>query len=177
MRSKFSIAGHPLHPTLVALPIGLFVWALVADIVYVARDHDQAWYDISFWSSIAAIATALLASLPGFGDYVTMARKSDANMIATTHMVLNLTVVLVYGIAVVLMLDNGATDGGRLGAVIAMHAVGTGLLALSGWLGGEMVYRHHLGIVSDTPELERDEEARHEFQPGSTRRTPADDRR
>ena len=36
MRSRFSIGGHPLHPILVSLPIGLFVWALVADVIYLA---------------------------------------------------------------------------------------------------------------------------------------------
>jgi len=54
MRSKLAIAGHPIHPMLVSVPIGLFTWAFVSDIVYVARDHDRMWYDIAFWSGIAA---------------------------------------------------------------------------------------------------------------------------
>ncbi len=163
MRSKFSIAGHPLHPSLVALPIGLFIWALVCDIVYASRDHEHYWYIISMWSGIAAIVTALLAALPGFGDYLTMARKTNEAAIATAHMTLNLTVVALYIVAMILMLNDNATSGGALGAVIALHAVGTGLLALSGYLGGEMVYRGHLAIVPDTMELEREEHAQHEL--------------
>jgi uncharacterized membrane protein len=163
MRSKFSIAGHPLHPVLVVVPIGLFIWALVADIVYIARDRDSVWYDIALWTGIAAIVAALLAALPGFGDYFTMAMHSDARGIATTHMVLNLAVVVLFVIAVVLMWDDGALDGGRLTAVVIMHAVGVGLLALSGWLGGEMVYKHHLAVVPDDAEQERAEHARHEI--------------
>ncbi|MCL6646243.1 MAG: hypothetical protein K6U88_15010 [Dehalococcoidia bacterium] len=83
MRSQFAIAGHPIHPTLVAVPIGLFVWTLVSDIVFLARGRDQMWYDIAFWTGIAAIVTALVAALPGFGDYVTMAIDTDARGIAT----------------------------------------------------------------------------------------------
>jgi uncharacterized membrane protein len=162
MRSKFSIAGHPLHPTLVALPVGLFVWALVADIVYIARDRDAVWYDIAFWTGIAAIVTALVAALPGLGDYVTMARHSDARGMATTHMLLNLATVALFVVAAVLMWDDGAVSGGRLTAVVVMHAAGVGLLALSGWLGGEMVYKHHLAVVPDDAEQERAEHARHE---------------
>ena len=64
MRSKFAIMGHPLHPMLVTLPIGLFLWAFVADIVYIARDHEHMWYSIAFWSGIAAWVTALVAALP-----------------------------------------------------------------------------------------------------------------
>src|SRR5689334_8285138 len=100
MRSKFSIAGHPLHPLLVALPIGLFVWALVSNIVYATDKIGRAeWFDIAFWSGIAAIITALVAALPGFGDYLTMAVKSDARGIATTHMALNLTTVALFFVA------------------------------------------------------------------------------
>ncbi len=166
MRSKFSIGGHPLHPSLVALPIGLFVWALVADIVYASRDHEHYWYTISMWSGIAAIVTALLAALPGFGDYMTMARHTKDASMAVAHMTLNLTVVALYFIAMLLMLNDNATSGGTLGAVIALHAVGTGLLALSGYLGGEMVYRGHLAIVPDDDALEREEHIRHDIPAG-----------
>lgn len=177
MRSKFSILGHPIHPILVTIPIGLFILALVADIVYVARDHDRMWYDIAFWSGLFAWTSALIAALPGFGDYLTMARKSDANAIAMAHMTLNVTIVILYIVATALAMDSGATSGGVLGAVIALHAVGTGLLLLSGWLGGEMVYRHHLAVIPDTAELEAGERERHETAPGAKPFRPASDRR
>jgi uncharacterized membrane protein len=161
MPSKFSIAGHPLHPTLVGVPIGLFVWTLIADLVYVIGDRDVTWYDIAFWTGIAAVLTALFAALPGFGDYFTMAVNTDARGMATAHMLLNLTIVLMYGAAALLMLDDGARDGGRLTAVVSLHAAGTGLLALSGWLGGEMVFRHHLATVPDTAAAGETEQAVH----------------
>jgi uncharacterized membrane protein len=161
MKSKFAIAGHPIHPALVALPIGLFVWALVSDIVYLGSDRDQMWYNISFWTGIAAIVTALVAALPGFGDYVTMASKSDARTMALTHMILNLGVVALFFIAMLLMLDNGATSGTRLGLVVILHAIGVGALALSGWLGGEMVFRHHLAVIADDAGLETAEKEHH----------------
>jgi uncharacterized membrane protein len=140
MRSRFSIAGHPLHPVLVALPIGLFAWTLVSDIVYLAQDKDKFWYDMAFWTGIAAIVTALLAALPGFGDYLTIAARSDARVMATAHMLLNLCVVGLYVVAMVLMRDAGALDGGRLTAVVALHAAGIGILLLSGWLGARWCF-------------------------------------
>ena len=48
MKSKISIAGHPLHPLLIALLIGLFVWTFVSGIIYLAASHNPLWYDISF---------------------------------------------------------------------------------------------------------------------------------
>lgn len=161
MRSKFAIAGHPIHPMLVSIPIGLFAWAFVSDLGYLAQDKDHMWYSIAFWTGIAAIVTALVAALPGFGDYITMARRTDARAVATAHMTLNLVVVALYFVAMLLMLDDGALDGGRLSAVVILHAVGVGLLLLSGWLGGEMVFRHHLAVVPDSGELEIEEDRQH----------------
>lgn len=160
MRSKYSIAGHPLHPMLVVVPIGLFVWALVSDVVYLAND-DRTWYDIAYWTSIAAIVSAIPAALVGLGDYFSMARESDSNEIAVAHMTLNLITVAAFAVAAFLMWDDGALEGGRLGAVVALHAVGVGLLMVSGWLGGEMVYRRHLAVIPEDAQVARAEEERH----------------
>jgi uncharacterized membrane protein len=170
MRSRFAIFGHPIHPMLVSIPIGLFVWAFVCDIVYIARDHETMWYDIAFWSGIAAWVTALVAALPGFGDYFTMARHSSAAAMATAHMTLNLVIVALYVVATVLMLDRNAVSGGQLGAVFILHLVGSALLLLSGWLGGEMVFRHHLAMVPDDDALEREERVRHDVPASGTAR-------
>ena len=80
---------------------------------------------------------------------------------ALTHMVLNVTVVALFFIAMLLMRDDGALTGGNLTLVVALHAAGAGILLLSGWLGGEMVFRHHLGMVADDPNLEVAEQAHH----------------
>lgn len=161
MHSKFSIAGHPIHPALVALPIGLLLWSLLSNIIFAISDHNTMWYDIAYWSGLAGIVTALTAALPGFGDYFTMAIKTDAALMATAHMVLNLSVVALYIVAAILMSQHNATTGSMLAVVIVLQAIGAGLLGLSGVLGGEMVFRHHLGLVPDDAELERAEETRH----------------
>lgn len=161
MRSKMALGGHPLHPMLVPIPIGLFVWTFVADIVYLATDKDHMWYDIAFWTGIAAWISALVAALPGIGDLLAVALKTDSRQMAVIHMVLNVTIVGLYFVAMLLMLDDGAVNGTNLTLVVILHAVGSGLLLISGWLGGEMSYRYHLGMVPDNAELERAENAQH----------------
>lgn len=161
MESKFAIGGHPIHPMLVPLPIGLFTWAFVAGLIYLFTDSDRTWYEISYWSSIAGIATALLAAIPGMVDGFTIGRESEARDHAMLHMTLNLVVVGLFLGAVLLMRDNGAVEGGELGFALIMQGVAVGLLALSGWLGGEMVYRQHLGMIPDDAEVAADQAARH----------------
>jgi uncharacterized membrane protein len=147
MQSKFSIRGHPFHPILVTIPIGLFTWAFAADVIYLLTDKNKMWYDISLYSGGFGVIAALAAALPGFGDYFTMAIKSRIAAMATAHMLLNLALVGVFGGAFLLQMDNGALTGGNLTLLIALHAVGMALLGASGVLGGEMVYRHHLAVV------------------------------
>lgn len=158
MRSKFSIYGHPLHPLLVALPIGLFVWTFAADIIYIASDKDHKWYDISLWSGAAAVVTALVAALPGFGDYFTIGIRSQARVMGAAHMLLNLTIVGLFAVALLMMIDNNAVDGTNLAIVVILHALGIGLLTISGILGGEMTFRHHLAVIPHADEVEREEQ-------------------
>jgi uncharacterized membrane protein len=147
--SKLSIAGHPLHPALVALPIGLLIWSFVALLIYVGSDENQTWYDIAYYSAIAGVITALVAALPGFVDGYTLARGTVAQPYAIAHALLNLATVAVFAVAALLMYDDGALDGGSLATVVVLMAAGIVMLSISGWLGGEMVFRYRLGVVDD----------------------------
>lgn len=147
MRSRMAIGDHPIHPMLVPLAIGLFAWTLAADIIYVATGQDHMWYDIAFWSGIGGIVCALVAALPGLGDYITVAINSEARGHATAHMFLNLMAVALFIVAMLIMRDDGALDGSALVSVIVLHAIANAGLAVSGWLGGEMVYRYRLGVL------------------------------
>lgn len=148
MKSQFSIRGHPLHPALVGLPIGLFVWTLVSDVIYLITDNIM-WYDIAFYTGIAAIVTALAAALPGFGDFFTMPMSSRTRIIATAHMVGNLTLVTLFVIAAIIAFDHGALAGTERTIVVLLHVIGVGILGLTGFLGGQMVYFHRLAVVAE----------------------------
>ncbi len=172
MRSRFAVLGHPMHPMLVGLPIGLVAWTLVADVVYLLRDHDQMWYNIAFWTGFAAWTSAFVAALPGIGDFFTMARKTQSAGMAAAHGALNTAILAAYVIAWVAMLDNNATSGGSLTIVVALHSLGTGMLLLSGWLGGELVFRHHLAMIPENAQVEEAEHARHEMRGPISERKP-----
>jgi uncharacterized membrane protein len=155
MKSKFAIKGHPLHPMLIALPIGLFTWTLVADIVFLIIG-DMVWYEIARWSGLAAIVSALVAALPGIGDFLALPFEGKSRWIAAIHMLLNLAVIGVFAVAAFfmfsefLMVGNDVAVGFPLYLTVALHAAGVGMLMVSGWLGGELVYRHHIGVVPAT---------------------------
>ena len=155
MRSVASIKGHPVHPMLVVVPIGMFVWALVGDIVFLTTGN-LFWYDLSLWTGIAAVATALPAAIPGFVDYFSLPLGGRVEAKATIHMALNLSIVALYTVAAWLMWDRGATTGAALASIVALHGVGAAMLLVSGWLGGELAYRHRIGVLSEVDEYAED---------------------
>ena len=161
MQSKIAIAGHPLHPMLVPLPIGMFVASVVADIAYLLTDRDHMWYDIAFWTLIFGIVSGLVAALAGFGDFWLVARYTDARELTTAHMLMNVAALVLFFVSLILRLNDGALQGGRFGAAFALSLVAITVLSISGWLGGEMSYRKHLGMVPDSRDDEFRERERH----------------
>ena len=138
MASKASIKGHPIHPVLVAFPIGLWVFSLVSDIIFLAGGS-ATWGDVAFYTMGGGIVGALLAAIPGFVDLFSWS-KSAVRTVGQWHMALNLTAVVIF--AVNFMLRLSGIYGYTLPFVLSMAGVLT--IAISGWLGGEMVYRYRV---------------------------------
>jgi uncharacterized membrane protein len=148
LRATLTIAGHPLHPLVVPIPIALFVAALVTDVVYVA-DGSHGWAVASRWLLGGGLAGALLAALGGFIDFAGNA-EIRALRDAWLHLFANLSLVLVEGVNLILRLPDPAVAG-SFGIVLS--AVAVLVLLFSGWKGGEMVFRHGVGqIRPDRPQ-------------------------
>ena len=67
MSSPASIKKHPLHPMLVGLPIGLWVFALVCDVMH-AVTGNTAWQIVATYCIGGGIVGAILAAIPGLID-------------------------------------------------------------------------------------------------------------
>lgn len=147
MASRASIAGHPIHPMLVVFPIGLFIFSFVSDLIYLGS-RDPVWIDVAYYTMTGGIIGALAAAVPGLIDVFSI---TDARVrrIGLTHMTINLSVVVLY--ALNLWLRTGPRD---LTLPMWLSGVSVALLAVSGWLGGEMVYVHGVGI-GPSPQSER----------------------
>ena len=83
MRTPASIAKHPIHPMLVTVPIGLWIFSFVCDLTFVLGSGASLWYTLSFWTIIGGIAGAVLAAVPGTIDMLSL--KGATKKIALTH--------------------------------------------------------------------------------------------
>jgi len=140
MSTPASVKGHPIHAMLVPLPIGLWIFALVADVMTHAGGA-PGWRTAAFYAIGVGVVGALLAALPGLVDLVSL-RPGPARRTGIWHMVINLVAVAVFALNF-LMRWRTADHSGRL----LLTALGVVLIAISGWLGGEMVYVGGVGVA------------------------------
>jgi uncharacterized membrane protein len=131
---------------LVTLPIGLWVASIVCDIVF-ATTHTVFWYDMAYWSMAFGLVGGAIAAVPGLIDYVTTVRHSErARKTGRNHLILNLVVMAAYVVNLVLRGDYAAAGGASFAGVTALSVVSLGVLSLSGFLGGRLVYEHGVGL-------------------------------
>ena len=126
---------------LVPFPIAGFVGALVCDLIGAS---DPFWFRASEYLVAAGVAMALLAALMGLTDFLGDPRIR-ALAIAWAHFLGNLAVVLIEAFNWYRRYDSGMADA--TGTTLSVIAVL--LMAVTGWLGWEMVYRRHVAIADD----------------------------
>ena len=143
MRTPASIARHPIHPMLVPLPIGLWIFSLVCDLFVLGGSTNPAWTTVAFYCMGGGIVGALLAAVPGLIDLLSLPEGPRGT--AIKHMAINLTVVVLYLVNFWMRMEPPHTPG----KLVWLSLISVGLLAISGWLGGKMVFEH--GIAVDTP--------------------------
>lgn len=145
-KSTAKIADHPIHPMLVPFPIVCFVLAFVVDVL-ISRG-DTGLFAVSKWLLGIGLLFAALAAVAGVVDFLgddRVRRLGDA----LKHLIANVTAVVLELVNLVLRLNDPefvTSTGVYISAIVVL------LLLYSGWKGGNLVYRHGVG-VHDTSNL------------------------
>jgi uncharacterized membrane protein len=134
MPSPASVKSHPVHPMLVGFPIGLWVFALICDVVH-AMGGGASWPTVATFCVAGGIVGALLAAVPGLIDYFSI-DEADMRRIANLHLAVNLGAVVIFAMNLWLRFRLPAESN----VPLALSVVGVLAIAFGGWLGGEMVY-------------------------------------
>jgi uncharacterized membrane protein len=142
METRASIAKHPIHPMLITVPIGLWVFSLAGDLIALGATN-PIWYVVAWYAMAGGVIGALVAALPGLVDLFTF-RNPPLIKIGVTHMVANLVVVGLYCWNLYIR-RGGVTDGGPL----ILSVLSIILLFFSGWLGASLVHVYGVGVVRD----------------------------
>lgn len=144
--SSVAIAGHPLHPALVMFPLAFLVAVAGTDLGYWLT-RDPFWARVSVWLIGAGFLSGILAGITGFLDFYKIKRVRDRSA-GWLHMAGNV-------LALVLSLANWVL---RLGDPVApilpwgltISLLVAALLAITGWFGGELTFRHKIGVIGQS---------------------------
>ena len=154
MKTPASIHGHPIHPMLVTVPIGLWLFSFICDLVYLGGGS-LSWRTVAFYSMAGGLVGALAAAVPGLIDLLSLPHGA-ARRTAYIHMTLNLTVVALFAVNWFLRLQSDQYPAW----LVWFSALALVLLVISGWLGGRMVYELGVGVSEVAPNAPQDGERR-----------------
>lgn len=140
-RSTAQIGGHPIHPMLVPFPIVCFIGALVTDIVFL-NNGDAGWATASRYLLAIGLVMAALAAFAGLTDFMGDDRIRRSST-ALQHMIANVSAVVLELVNFFLRL-NSDDQIAKVG--IYLSAATVLILVFSGWKGGDLVFRHGVGV-------------------------------
>lgn len=143
--SSANLMGHPLHPILITLPIGLFVATFLFDLVF-WRTGNEAFATGALWLLGAGLVGAALAAVAGLTDFLGDGRIREISD-AWQHAIGNVILVVLQLFSFYWRYRNGASGVVPAGLLLSLIAII--LMAFTGWKGGELVFRHRVAVYDD----------------------------
>ena len=125
--------GHPVHPAVVAVPIGAWLSANVLDLLGGDEAATSAVQAIGLIGAVPAAAT-------GASDWLSTA--GPERRVGLVHAVSNYSAIALHASSLV------ARRRGKPAAATALGLAGSALAGAGGWLGGHLAYA--LGVGVDT---------------------------
>lgn len=147
MYSKARIAGHPVHPMLVALPIGLYVTAVASMLGFVGT-QDPFYYRAAMYAAFAGVGMALVAAIPGAIDLFALPKGTRVRRTGIKHASMALLATGLFSISAALLYRGWHPDAVALDVTLPL-AIGIGgvlVLVVVGGLGWALVQTHHVGV-------------------------------
>jgi uncharacterized membrane protein len=143
MESRVKLLGHPIHPMLVVLPLGLFVMSVIFDALSLARDN-VIFGVVAYWNILAGVTGGLLAAVFGLIDWLAIPNGTRAKRIGLLHGGTNVLVVLLFAYS--WWTRSNTVDAMPTTTLFVVQVIALLMGAFAGWLGGELVDRLGVGV-------------------------------
>lgn len=152
-----------MHPMMVMLPVGFFFSALLMDIAYAAT-RSSTFAVPALWLVAAGVVSALVAAVLGLIDFITI-KRARKTWWGWFHLTANLIAVILSTVSWILRHAGDPEDAILPGGLTISVIVAVGIIA-SGWAGGELSYRHKIGVVDVGQDRQHVDKAREMPQSG-----------
>ena len=145
-RATARLAGHPIHAMLAPIPVVCFVGAFLTDIAYWKTTAMQ-WANMSAWLLTVGLVVSVFVVLAGLIDFFGDGRIRRLPC-AWVHGLGN-------ALALILSIWNAFVHSrDAYTSVVPTGLILSGLVVLillvTAWNGGRMVFRHGVGVRSDS---------------------------
>ena len=134
--------GHYIHPMLIVFPLGLFVTALIFDVVRLVSGTPM-WGYAAYLMIGAGVIGGLVAAVFGLIDWLGVSGNTRARRIGLWHGVGNVVVVVLFATS---WMVRRADPEHPTTLAFLLILIGGGLGLVTGWLGGELVERLGIGV-------------------------------
>lgn len=140
--------GHPVHPPLTDVVVGMFVLASGLALfgklgVAPSKLGPAAWLAI-----VGGLLAAAPTAVTGFADWITIEWGSPRWRTATIHLTAMIISVSLYGVAAWLQWP-GYRDGSVTAGGLALALGGFVALSAGGWFGGAIVFVHRMRVEEE----------------------------
>ncbi|HEX2101564.1 MAG TPA: DUF2231 domain-containing protein, partial [Candidatus Synoicihabitans sp.] len=152
--------GHPLHPAIVHVPIGLWTVAAAADLAVWGGLWPETLPHLAFYAVGLGVAAALLAIPTGAADWAAIKPEKPAWRLTLYHLVLNLTATVLWTVNFGLRLGTEPAGAVVHGWIVATSLAGAALVWVGGYLGSLLVFDHGIGVARQSKKKWREIAAR-----------------
>lgn len=146
METRIKFLGHPIHPMLIVLPLGLFSIGVLFDAVYLITGTDD-FASVAYWDITVGIVGGLLAAVFGTVDWFALPSGTRAKRVGLWHGVGNVVIVGLFVVSWLMRQGDRAYAPNLVPFLLGL--IGVALALVTAWLGGELVYRLRVAVDDD----------------------------
>ena len=143
-KTAVAIARHPIHPMVVPFPIAFLMIIVATDLAYL-RTADEFWARTSLWLAGGGTLPGIGAGIIGTAELL-LIRGIRHRAAGWSHFVLAVMLLAVAFINWLTRLDS-PTEAIH-GSGLYLSLLGAGLVAIAGWLGGDLCSSTTSGLAS-----------------------------
>ncbi|PAU76230.1 DUF2231 domain-containing protein [Halomonas salipaludis] len=144
IKSRVSLGGHPLHPVMIHFPVAALMALVASDLGYLLSG-DPFWARASLWLAGVGAFGGWIASVAGIIDLVTVKRIRRL-ITGWSHAIIAVMMLSLASLNWLFRLDDPSD---MLPWGLALSLMTAAMIALAGWLGGQLVYEHAVGVDVD----------------------------
>jgi len=142
-----TLFGHPLHPMTVHFPIALYLLGVLLTLAGLWRGEAE-FEKFAMWSFVLSWVATAAASIAGLVDQNQLDYNDPRRAYINPHITGAIALLVVNGLLIYARLRWPHTPTTHRLLYVGGLIAGATILLITAWLGGELVYRWQIGMMS-----------------------------